>query len=108
MIDGTTRRQNDGEVLSGVQRRRRWTPEGPDRGGDVSAGGVVIAHDVDLRQRQNRFRIVLLAMVTLFLIGGMTGILTVLRLWVSAFRPLIEHIMLTRSKPSVRVASTLP
>ena len=23
----TTRRYNDGEVLSGVQRRRRWTPE---------------------------------------------------------------------------------
>jgi len=27
MTDGTTRRYNDGEVLSGVQRRRRWTPE---------------------------------------------------------------------------------
>ena len=27
MTDGTTGRYNDGEVLSGVQRRRRWTPE---------------------------------------------------------------------------------
>jgi transposase len=27
MTDGTTKRYNDGEVLSGVQRRRRWTPE---------------------------------------------------------------------------------
>ncbi|RZI60458.1 MAG: hypothetical protein EOP14_01095 [Pseudomonas sp.] len=27
MTDGTTRRYNDGEVLCGVQRRRRWTPE---------------------------------------------------------------------------------
>ncbi|QJU56959.1 IS3 family transposase [Sphingomonas sp. AP4-R1] len=27
MTDGTTRRYNEGEVLSGVQRRRRWTPE---------------------------------------------------------------------------------
>jgi len=27
MTDGTTRRYNDGDVLSGVQRRRRWTPE---------------------------------------------------------------------------------
>ncbi|WP_454887286.1 IS3 family transposase [Sphingomonas oryzagri] len=27
MSDGTTRRYNDGEVLSGVERRRRWTPE---------------------------------------------------------------------------------
>ena len=27
MTDGTTRRYNDGEVLSGIQRRRRWTPE---------------------------------------------------------------------------------
>ncbi len=27
MTDGTTRRYNDGEVLSGVQRRSRWTPE---------------------------------------------------------------------------------
>ncbi|RZI55476.1 MAG: hypothetical protein EOP14_06550, partial [Pseudomonas sp.] len=27
MTDGTIRRYNDGEVLSGVQRRRRWTPE---------------------------------------------------------------------------------
>ena len=27
MTDGTTWRYNDGEVLSGVQRRRRWTPE---------------------------------------------------------------------------------
>jgi transposase len=27
MTDSTTRRYNDGEVLSGVQRRRRWTPE---------------------------------------------------------------------------------
>jgi transposase len=27
MTEGTTRRYNDGEVLSGVQRRRRWTPE---------------------------------------------------------------------------------
>ena len=27
MTDITTRRYNDGEVLSGVQRRRRWTPE---------------------------------------------------------------------------------
>jgi len=27
MTDGTTRRHNDGEVLSSVQRRRRWTPE---------------------------------------------------------------------------------
>lgn len=25
--DGTTKCYNDGEVLSGVQRRRRWTPE---------------------------------------------------------------------------------
>ncbi|WP_267414892.1 IS3 family transposase, partial [Sphingomonas sp. GC_Shp_4] len=25
--DGTTRRYNEGDVLSGVQRRRRWTPE---------------------------------------------------------------------------------
>lgn len=28
MTDGTTGRCNDGEVLSGVQRRRRWTQEG--------------------------------------------------------------------------------
>ena len=27
MTDGTTRRYNGGEVLSGAQRRRRWTPE---------------------------------------------------------------------------------
>src|SRR6478735_6525483 len=27
MTEHTTRRYNDGEVLSGVQRRRRWTPE---------------------------------------------------------------------------------
>ncbi len=27
MTDGTTMRYNDGEVLSGVQRRRRWTPD---------------------------------------------------------------------------------
>ena len=27
MTDGTTRRYNDGEVIPGVQRRRRWTPE---------------------------------------------------------------------------------
>jgi len=27
MTDGETRRYNDGEVLSGVQRRKRWTPE---------------------------------------------------------------------------------
>jgi putative transposase len=27
MTEGTTRRYNDGEVLSGVQRRRRWKPE---------------------------------------------------------------------------------
>jgi transposase len=27
MTEGTTRRYNDGEVLSGVQRRRRWTLE---------------------------------------------------------------------------------
>jgi transposase len=27
MTDGMTRRYNEGEVLSGVQRRRRWTPE---------------------------------------------------------------------------------
>ena len=27
MTDGTTRRYNEGEVLTGVQRRRRWTPE---------------------------------------------------------------------------------
>ena len=27
MTDGTTRRYDDGEVLSGVQRRRRWAPE---------------------------------------------------------------------------------
>jgi transposase len=27
MTDGTTWRYNDGEVLSGVQRRRRWTLE---------------------------------------------------------------------------------
>ena len=27
MTDSTTRRYNDGEVLCGVQRRRRWTPE---------------------------------------------------------------------------------
>ncbi|TCP31922.1 transposase-like protein [Sphingomonas sp. BK235] len=27
MTELTTRRYNDGEVLSGVQRRRRWTPE---------------------------------------------------------------------------------
>ena len=27
MTEGTTRRYNEGEVLSGVQRRRRWTPE---------------------------------------------------------------------------------
>jgi transposase len=26
MTEHTTRRYNDGEVLSGVQRRRRWTP----------------------------------------------------------------------------------
>ena len=28
MTEGMTRRYNEGEVLSGVQRRRRWTPEG--------------------------------------------------------------------------------
>lgn len=27
MTEHTTKRYNDGEVLSGVQRRRRWTPE---------------------------------------------------------------------------------
>ena len=27
MTEHTTRRYNGGEVLSGVQRRRRWTPE---------------------------------------------------------------------------------
>ena len=27
MTEHTTRRYNDGEVISGVQRRRRWTPE---------------------------------------------------------------------------------
>ena len=27
MTEHTTRRYNEGEVLSGVQRRRRWTPE---------------------------------------------------------------------------------
>ena len=27
MIEGTTRRCDGGEVLSGVQRRKRWTPE---------------------------------------------------------------------------------
>ena len=27
MTEGTTRRYNEGEVLTGVQRRRRWTPE---------------------------------------------------------------------------------
>ncbi len=27
MTEHTTRRYNDGEVLSGVQRLRRWTPE---------------------------------------------------------------------------------
>ena len=27
MTEHTTRRYNDGEVLSGVQRRRRWTPQ---------------------------------------------------------------------------------
>jgi transposase len=27
MTDGTTTRYNEGEVLTGVQRRRRWTPE---------------------------------------------------------------------------------
>jgi transposase len=27
MTEGMTRRYNEGEVLSGVQRRRRWTPE---------------------------------------------------------------------------------
>lgn len=27
MTEHTTRRYNDGEILSGVQRRRRWTPE---------------------------------------------------------------------------------
>ena len=27
MTEHTTRRYNDGEVLSGVERRRRWTPE---------------------------------------------------------------------------------
>ena len=27
MAEGTTRRYNEGEVLTGVQRRRRWTPE---------------------------------------------------------------------------------
>ena len=27
MTEGTTRHYNEGEVLSGVQRRRRWTPE---------------------------------------------------------------------------------
>lgn len=26
MTDGMTRRYNEGEVLSGVQRRMRWTP----------------------------------------------------------------------------------
>ena len=31
-------RHNDSEVLSGVQRRRHWTPEkNPDRRGDVTA-----------------------------------------------------------------------
>lgn len=27
MTEGTTRRYNEGEVLTGVQRRRRWTRE---------------------------------------------------------------------------------
>lgn len=27
MTDGTIRRYNDGEVFSGVQSRRRWTPK---------------------------------------------------------------------------------
>lgn len=27
MTEGTTRRYNEGEVLTGVQRRRRWTPK---------------------------------------------------------------------------------
>ncbi len=27
MTDHTTRRYNEGEILSGVERRRRWTPE---------------------------------------------------------------------------------
>jgi transposase len=27
MTEGTTRRYNEGEVLTGVQRRRRWAPE---------------------------------------------------------------------------------
>ena len=27
MTEGTTRRYSEGEVLTGVQRRRLWTPE---------------------------------------------------------------------------------
>ena len=55
MTDGTTRRYNDGEVLSGVQRRRRWTPEGegPDRRGDVSAGDERVARRSSLVARQH-------------------------------------------------------
>lgn len=40
MTEHTTRRYNDGEVLSGVQRRRRWTPE--EKGGIKKLGVTVL------------------------------------------------------------------
>lgn len=39
----------------------------------------VTAYDVDLRQRHNRVRILLLAMIALLLIGGAVGLLTLPR-----------------------------
>ena len=53
MTDGTTRRYNDAEVLSGVQRRRRWTTGGkrPDRRRDVSTGDERVARRPPARHR---------------------------------------------------------